>query len=59
MKVISSHWRLAYRAMKKAIKVTIDVLLSMVKSKMYSVKVEYSLIKQRTEIKNKILGTDE
>jgi len=58
MKQIKSHWRLVFKTFKKAISVTFKVIISMIKSKLFSIKVEMDLLEQRTKI-NKMLLDEE
>lgn len=46
-KQISSHWRLAWRTFKKAIKVTFSVFAQMMRANLYSMKVFRHLERQR------------
>jgi hypothetical protein len=47
MKQIKSHWKLAYRTFKKAIKVTISTLFQVLRANLYSMKVFRHLERQR------------
>lgn len=47
---LKSHWKLAYRSTKKAVKVTFSVFVQMFRAKIYRVKNEEKLLKQRAQL---------
>lgn len=55
MKTILSHWRLAFRSIKKAISVTISVMLNNFKAYRYTLLNEARLNKQRKQLNQAIL----
>lgn len=46
--MVRTHWKLAYRAFRKALAVTIQTASAMVRASFYSRKTEFALADQRT-----------
>ena len=54
---IKSHWRLAFRTLSKAIKITFSIIGESIRAKIYIIRNTDRLSEQRRETENNILAS--